>query len=139
MGKGGETIGSMRDRSGARMQLEPEDRFASERRLRISGAPDSVKTAREMVETLFRESDPSGAGVLALRVPTSTDIISNLSRYRAERREIPVSRHAVGRIIGRGGETIRRLQDETGARIQFSDNGEHWETKRTAERGETRG
>ncbi len=32
---------------------------------------------------------------------------------------MPVAPDLVGRIIGRGGETIRRLQDESGARIQI--------------------
>ena len=123
MGQGGETIANIRERSGARLQLEPEDRFAAERPLRIIGSEEQVKTARDMVIKLFEELDPAAAGVLAVsvRAMNSTDVISNLDQYRAQRREIPVPRAAVGRIIGRGGETIRRLQDSSGARIQFSD------------------
>jgi far upstream element-binding protein len=123
MGKGGETITSIRERSGARMQLDPEDRFAADRPLRIVGTEEQVKTARLMVIELFKEHDPAAAGVLALstRAMNSTDVISNLDQYRAVRREIPIPRSSVGRVIGRGGETIRRLQETSGARIQFSD------------------
>ena len=33
--------------------------------------------------------------------------------------EIPVPRNLVGVIIGRGGEMIKKIQSETGARVQF--------------------
>lgn len=35
------------------------------------------------------------------------------------RSEIPVPRNLVGVIIGRGGEMIKKIQSETGARVQF--------------------
>ena len=31
---------------------------------------------------------------------------------------VPVPMEMIGRVIGRGGETIRRLQEESGARMQ---------------------
>jgi len=38
---------------------------------------------------------------------------------------IPVPQHAIGVIIGRGGEIVKRLQTVTGARIQISRGDEH--------------
>lgn len=33
--------------------------------------------------------------------------------------QIPVPRQAVGIVIGKGGEMIKKIQSETGARVQF--------------------
>lgn len=33
--------------------------------------------------------------------------------------QIPVPRQAVGLVIGKGGEMIKKIQGETGAKVQF--------------------
>jgi hypothetical protein len=50
---------------------------------------------------------------------TSGDIALNLQGFKSVKVTVEVPRVAVGSVIGRSGETIKRIQAETGARMQF--------------------
>ena len=99
-----------------------DDPYANPKPLKISGPDDAVERAMAQVNELIQDRsaveepefvrDPLGP-------PSSADIASNLSSYKSVKCEVKVPRFAVGSVIGRAGDTIKRVQAETGARIQF--------------------
>eukprot|EP00730_Choanoeca_flexa_P007535 TRINITY_DN12347_c1_g4_i3.p1 TRINITY_DN12347_c1_g4~~TRINITY_DN12347_c1_g4_i3.p1 ORF type:complete len:566 (+),score=157.13 TRINITY_DN12347_c1_g4_i3:155-1852(+) len=109
IGKGGETIQSLQMQTGAKLQMIQDDPHAREKPLLISGAPEAVARAKQAVNELVFERGPPGpdGGGYA----PGTGVTMKLP--------IKVPQFAVGRVIGRGGETIKRIQAETGARVQF--------------------
>lgn len=99
-----------------------DDPYANPKPLRISGTPEAVDRAmaevREIIKDPILEVEPEIVRD-PLGPPTSADITSNLSAYKSVHADVQVPRFAVGSVIGRAGDTIKRVQAETGARIQF--------------------
>ena len=46
-----------------------------------------------------------------------------LSRYAPQIIQVQIDPELIGKIIGKGGETIRRIQDETGCKLKVDDDG----------------
>ncbi|XP_032871822.1 tudor and KH domain-containing protein [Amblyraja radiata] len=97
VGRQGTTIQQLRRETGARIDMEGGEEWAdeggaAERKLTIVGAPVQVCKARAAIRRLLAH----GARVTE---------------------ELHVPPHTVGRIIGRGGESIRAMCRATGARI----------------------
>ncbi|CAB1320243.1 unnamed protein product, partial [Coregonus sp. 'balchen'] len=78
--------------------------------LRITGDPYKVQQARELVIEIIRDKDQgdfhSGRNDFASRLGGST-------------LDVAVPRFAVGIVIGRSGEMIKKIQGDSGVRIQF--------------------
>lgn len=109
IGHGGETINSIQTKTGAHVRIQPSSEVApgAPRRVTINGAPGPVADAVRIVEDIIRETEIKGGG------GAGGGGGGNQVEFH-----LPVPQEMVGRVIGRGGETIRRLQDESGARIQ---------------------
>ncbi|XP_057254723.1 tudor and KH domain-containing protein [Pezoporus wallicus] len=91
IGRKGATIRKLRQETGARIEVEGEEE-GEEAALLISGSPVQVCRVKAAVHQIVAESAPV-----------------------AERLCVP--RRAVGRIIGRGGETVRGICRSSGARV----------------------
>lgn len=107
IGRGGETIRGIQQRTTANVQIPRESDSAnpSVRTIEISGTKESCEAAKKEIESMI-ENDTRGSGGVSMKIPNDK----------------------VGTIIGRGGETIRGIQDRTGARIQVphdADPGTH--------------
>uniref|UniRef100_A0A3B3DYD6 Far upstream element (FUSE) binding protein 1 n=1 Tax=Oryzias melastigma TaxID=30732 RepID=A0A3B3DYD6_ORYME len=109
IGKGGETIKSLQERAGVKMVMiqDGPQNTGADKPLRISGEPFKVQQAKEMVMELIREQ-----GFREQRGEYG-------SRVGGESLDVPVPRFAVGIVIGRNGEMIKKIQNDTGVRIQF--------------------
>ncbi|KAL0966969.1 hypothetical protein UPYG_G00302890 [Umbra pygmaea] len=109
IGKGGETIKQLQERAGVKMVMiqEGPQNTGADKPLRISGEPFKVQQAKEMVMELIREQ-----GFREQRGEYG-------SRMGGEGLDVPVPRFAVGIVIGRNGEMIKKIQSDTGVRIQF--------------------
>jgi len=99
IGSRGAQISDVRQQSGARVSVEKLDDCC---RVQISGTPEQVDRARKMVVALSDE----GQG------PRRSEANDQM--------EVPLS--MVGRVIGKGGDTIQRLQRESGARLDVNTN-----------------
>uniref|UniRef100_A0A669C6P0 Far upstream element (FUSE) binding protein 3 n=1 Tax=Oreochromis niloticus TaxID=8128 RepID=A0A669C6P0_ORENI len=101
IGKGGETIKQLQERTGVQMIMIQDDPMptGADKPLRITGDPHKVQQARELVVKLIRDKDQGD--------------------YRAAFFSVVVPRFAVGIIIGRNGEMIKKIQNDAGVRIQF--------------------
>lgn len=110
IGKNGETIKGLQENIGVKMLLIQDSQQVSmgPKPLRITGFPDKVEQAKRVIEQLLSNEDGNapGGGQMSRPGPRSIG-------------EVIVPRSSVGIIIGKGGETIKRLAQETGAKIQF--------------------
>ncbi|KAM9392644.1 far upstream element-binding protein 3-like isoform 2-T2 [Pholidichthys leucotaenia] len=111
IGRGGDTIKQLQERAGVKMMMIQDGPMptGADKPLRISGEPYKVQAARELVLEVIREKDGdfrSGRGDFGGRLGGSS-------------LDVPVPRFAVGIVIGRNGEMIKKIQNDAGVRIQF--------------------
>ncbi|CAE7404088.1 Khsrp, partial [Symbiodinium pilosum] len=106
IGRGGETIKDLKKESGARIDIakEADEEGCTERQVHITGPPECVEFAKKMIEDMLgksregRDKDgPRKPGGRVIKVPTDM----------------------IGVLIGRGGETISKIQKESAARIEI--------------------
>ncbi|XP_057236043.1 far upstream element-binding protein 3 isoform X3 [Malurus melanocephalus] len=112
IGKGGETIKQLQERTGVKMIMIQDGPLptGADKPLRISGDAFKVQQAREMVLEIIREKDQ--ADFRGVRSDFS-------ARMGGGSIEVSVPRFAVGIVIGRNGEMIKKIQNDAGVRIQF--------------------
>lgn len=104
IGSRGAKIAEVRQQSGAKVQVEKlEDRC----KVLLSGTPDAIERAKVMVRRLVEEGQDRQAAAAKSR---RGDMVENM--------DVPQS--LVGRVIGKGGETIQRIQRESGARLDVN-------------------
>ncbi|KAI4467925.1 kh domain containing rna binding protein [Holotrichia oblita] len=93
-----------------------------EKPLRISGDPAKVEYAKQLVYDLIAEKEMQaynrrgGSGGGGNR---NMDERQQYDGYGTSEAEVLVPRAAVGVVIGKGGDMIKKIQQETGARVQF--------------------
>ena len=111
IGRGGETIRRIQQETGARISI---DRASGE--CVVSGSTEQVILGSAAVKNIIAEAGErggggggNGGGNGGFRPPSGP--------FEAEE-TIPCA-GSEGRVIGKGGETIRRLQEETGCRIDI--------------------
>ncbi|KAM3961404.1 LOW QUALITY PROTEIN: P-element somatic inhibitor [Aphomia sociella] len=130
IGKNGKTIKQLQEQSGAKMvviQEGPNTEY--EKPLRISGDPSKVEHAKQLVYELLADKDMQGGGGSiggsvggGSQRPQYDDVYSPQEQgngLATNSTEVPVPKIAVGVVIGRGGDMIKRIQAETGCRVQF--------------------
>uniref|UniRef100_A0AAV2IVG3 K Homology domain-containing protein n=1 Tax=Knipowitschia caucasica TaxID=637954 RepID=A0AAV2IVG3_KNICA len=112
IGKGGETIKQLQERTGVQMMMIQDDPMptGADKPLRITGDPLKVQQARELVAKLIRDKD---------QVEFRSSRGDNGYKSSGTSLDMAVPRFAVGIIIGRNGEMIKKIQNDAGVRIQF--------------------
>ena len=116
IGHGGESINAIQSRSGAHVKIQSSRDVApgQPRRVTITGAPHAVADAAQTVNDIIREHGGGARGA-------GGGGGGGASQGGTGQVEMPVdlAHDQIGRVIGRGGETIRRLSEESGARLQI--------------------
>lgn len=115
IGKRGETIRDLQYRSGASIRVVPDNETCQdtmERPIILSGSLESVELAHNLINDIVNE------GIERLGGDTGETSALYPSASISIRIHIPNDK--VGWIIGKGGATIRELQQLSGARIQVS-------------------
>ncbi|XP_055017857.1 far upstream element-binding protein 3-like [Boleophthalmus pectinirostris] len=109
IGRGGDTIKHLQERAGVKMMMIQDGPMptGADKPLRISGDPYKVQAARELVLEVIREKDGDFR---------RNDFGARLGGTSVD---VPVPRFAVGIVIGRNGEMIKKIQNDAGVRIQF--------------------
>ncbi|PAV77854.1 hypothetical protein WR25_19983 isoform A [Diploscapter pachys] len=141
IGKQGETIKLLQEQSGAKMQMiqDTQEVTGQPKPLRIQGDPDKVELGKRLITELLAREE--GAGMNA----GSGGGGGGGHRFHHEgggggggqggptaKGEVVVPRASVGMIIGKGGEMIKRLAQETGTKIQFKPDEDQSSADRTA-------
>ncbi|KAJ3092369.1 hypothetical protein HK102_008158 [Quaeritorhiza haematococci] len=111
IGRGGETIHSLQNQSGAKITVTPDsqvDRSASTRTVTITGTPPAIEKAQALIDEIVNPQYKGGPG--AGGPPSSGNEVMYVASDR------------VGLIIGRGGETVRSIQNQFNVRISIDPN-----------------
>ena len=116
IGRGGETIRDLQDRSGCHVNIVGENKSINGMRpVNLIGSLQAQDRAKELIYEIV-ESDNKGTSIKAVMgredpYSASPDKIND---------SIMVPGDAVGMIIGKGGETIKEMQNQTGCKINVS-------------------
>lgn len=109
IGKGGENIHRMQMTTGAHMQIAKESEMKPGETLRsiiLKGSPAAVQELKRLVEE-----------VLNSRMTATKSTVRELDHMFVLK--VPVPNDKVGVIIGKGGMTIKSIQERTNATIQI--------------------
>ncbi|KAF9395463.1 hypothetical protein CPC16_008228 [Podila verticillata] len=109
IGRGGETIRDLQDRSGARIAVTPtpHDHTSNMRTVTITGDDNAIQMAKTFIEEIVNDTAPrggygGGGGGFQSSPPVT----------------MTVPQETIGLVIGRGGETVKALQIQSRAKIQ---------------------
>lgn len=105
LGRGGETMKSIEIACNVEIELDKGVEDGKPRKLTIRGEELSVEEAQKRVDDIVH-----GSGSLSV-------LMGGQHRVGEQTIYVQVPANRVGLVIGRGGETIKALQDRTGARI----------------------
>lgn len=113
IGKGGETIAQVQKEAGARVKMSKANDFypgTTERVCLIMGAADAVRKVHTFIMEKIREKpDPN---------PKPEVQKTNFERHRQVKILVPNS--TAGMIIGKAGNFIKQIKEESGAYVQIS-------------------
>ncbi|RLN47786.1 hypothetical protein BBJ28_00003884 [Nothophytophthora sp. Chile5] len=142
IGRGGETIRDLQMKSGAHIQIVREEEGAPpspDRFVNISGSPDTLELAQRLIQNLIdeRAQNQSSGGF------RERDDRDRMARYGginpdgSDTVELLVPNERVGLIIGRGGCTIKAIQQRTGSSVTIpqTPDPEHQDMRRITIRG----
>uniref|UniRef100_A0AAY4B805 K Homology domain-containing protein n=1 Tax=Denticeps clupeoides TaxID=299321 RepID=A0AAY4B805_9TELE len=110
IGRGGEQISRLQQESGCKIQIAPDSGGMPERSVTLTGAPDSILTAKRLLSEIvekgrpapaFHHNDGPGMSVQEVLIPASK----------------------AGLVIGKGGETIKQLQERAGVKMVMIQDG----------------
>ncbi|OVA08472.1 K Homology domain [Macleaya cordata] len=113
IGKGGETIKYFQLQSGAKIQVTRDldaDPNSQTRLVELMGTSEQISKAEQLIREVLAEAEAGGSGVGSRRIT---------GQAGAEQFSMKVPNNKVGLIIGKGGETIKNMQANSGARIQL--------------------
>ncbi|XP_030761086.1 far upstream element-binding protein 3 [Sitophilus oryzae] len=128
IGKGGETIKQLQEKSGAKMVVIQDGPAQElEKPLVISGDPQKIEYAKQLVYDLIAEKEMKsfnnrgggGGGRGRNDNRAGGDGYSDYGGGGGGDFEVLVPKAAVGVVIGKGGDMIKKIQAETGCRVQF--------------------
>lgn len=112
IGRGGETIRDLQDRSGARIAVTPtpHDHTSNMRTVTITGDDNAIQMAKTFIEEIVNDTAPrggyGGGGGGGGGYQSSPPVT------------MTVPQETIGLVIGRGGETVKALQIQSRAKIQ---------------------
>ncbi|GFV90972.1 far upstream element-binding protein 2 [Trichonephila clavipes] len=120
IGKGGETIRNLQERAAVKMVLiqDGPQQTSQEKPLRITGEPDKCEYAKQLVMDLITEKELES--LQRGGFDGTNEYGSSAGGPRSgNTHEIMVPKQAVGVVIGKSGDMIKKIQQDSGARVQF--------------------
>jgi far upstream element-binding protein len=126
IGRGGETIRDLQERSGCHINIVGESKSVNGLRpVNLIGTPAAAAYAKNLILEIV-DSDSRSGGQAGDRPPNRTTEREGQFPSRGTgggdkvNDSIYVPSEAVGMIIGKGGETIKDMQNQTGCKINVS-------------------
>jgi len=107
IGKGGEMIRDLQARSGCQIDVDQNVPHGAPRIITYKGTPTDVAFAKQLVALLCRDGAKD----------------TDLPLGKAVKKIVQVPSNVIGKIIGRGGEMIRELQNRSRGKIQVDHSG----------------
>jgi len=103
IGRGGDVISRLQIESGAKIQMAPDSQGLCDRSCTLTGTSTAIGLAKGMIEVII-SNETMKAACKAGQTPSHVH-------------EMMIPGNLVARVIGKGGEVIKNLQEETGARV----------------------
>ncbi|CAO1604403.1 hypothetical protein XANCAGTX0491_007961 [Xanthoria calcicola] len=121
IGRGGETIRDLQERSGCHVNIVGEEKSVNGfRPVNLIGTPQAAAVARQLIDEIV-ESDTKNMNAQSAG---NRDVGRGQPMFGGGDEKIndniTVPSEAVGMIIGKGGETIKDMQQTTGCKINVS-------------------
>ena len=117
IGRSGENLRRIESTTGARVQfLDGPEVAGTQRHCRISGNRSSRSAAKAEIFRVIDDNETTKRGAEKPRSQIKTTMISTKD---GDSLQMMVPDRTVGLIIGRGGETIRDLQDKSGCHVNI--------------------
>ncbi|XP_070958633.1 far upstream element-binding protein 2-like isoform X1 [Oncorhynchus clarkii lewisi] len=107
IGRGGEQINKIQQESGCKVQIASDSGGLPERSVSLTGSPDSIQKAKILLDEIVSR----GRGT----PPSSFHEATNGQSGSGQEMMIPAGK--AGLIIGKGGETIKQLQERAGVKM----------------------
>ncbi|KAJ4286567.1 hypothetical protein N0V88_007989 [Collariella sp. IMI 366227] len=134
IGRGGETIRDLQERSGCHINIVSENKSVNGLRpVNLIGAPAAARHAKELILEIVDSDSRNGNNQANARPPRNEGYGGGGGGGGGPDKvndSIYVPSDAVGMIIGKGGETIREMQNITGCKINVSQSSGPGETER---------
>lgn len=118
IGKGGETIRELQEKSGAKITVQPEtniESYSTERIVNVTGDEESIRRAKELINDLLTGQSKTGGGGFIGGGSSGLATARNTTT-------IQIPETSVGAIIGKRAETLKSLQSMSGCRIFVEPN-----------------
>jgi far upstream element-binding protein len=124
IGRAGENLRKVESESGARVQfLQTKDPHATERQCTITGPPRSRDSAKTAIFAIIEENGGANVmqdkGAYTAGMPGRAKVNLPALRDGEDSTQVMVPDKTVGLIIGRGGETIKDLQERSGCHVNI--------------------
>ena len=123
IGKGGESIKNIQDRSHCHVNIMTEDQNVNGMRpVHLLGTPSQQAAARDIImDIVHTDAKTLPHDMAAMRDGVNSTALGN-KNANGEKMTVNVSvpSEAVGMIIGKGGEAVREMQDHTNCKINVS-------------------
>ncbi|XP_011610756.1 far upstream element-binding protein 2 isoform X1 [Takifugu rubripes] len=105
IGRGGEQINKIQQESGCKVQFAHDTAGLPERRVSLTGPPDAIQRAKALIDDIVSRGHESPNG------------------QPGSMHEMIIPAGKAGLIIGRGGETIKQLQERAGVKMILIQDG----------------
>ncbi|XP_027138258.1 far upstream element-binding protein 2 [Larimichthys crocea] len=105
IGRGGEQINKIQQDSGCKVQIAHDSAGLSERSVSLTGSPDAVQRAKALIDDIVSRGHESTNG------------------QAGSMQEMIIPAGKAGLIIGKGGETIKQLQERAGVKMILIQDG----------------
>jgi len=107
IGRGGEQISRLQGESKCKIQMDQESHDQMHRLCTLTGSLEAIALAKELINKVISNENDKAA--MRGNLPTDTNC--------GGLHEMMIPGNLVARIIGKGGEVIKALQEDTGAKI----------------------
>lgn len=124
IGRNGENLRRVESETGARVQfIQAKDSHVSERQCTISGSLRAREAAKDAIFSIVEENGGQNIqqekGAYTAGMPGRAKVNLPALREGEASTQIMVPDKTVGLIIGRGGETIKQLQEQSGCHVNI--------------------
>lgn len=121
IGRQGESLRRIEQESGTRIQFINGPEAGPQRQCRITGPPGARISAKREINRIIEENggNPARETGRNARAPQKATSQQPALREGEQSSQIMVPDRTVGLIIGRGGETIRDLQERSGCHVNI--------------------
>ncbi|KAJ8903857.1 hypothetical protein NDN08_000390 [Rhodosorus marinus] len=127
IGKQGETIKDLQHRSNAHVKVTPDKdapKGSTERTITITGTEEAVRLAHNLLNDIVNEALARSGKTYQQVSPGSSSQRGSNYPTSSITETLHVPNDKVGLVIGKGGQTIRELQQRSKARIVVAKEGE---------------